>query len=421
MDALHPESQVSGLSTGNTSIADLPPEGSTDPVRELERRQYELAVLTAISGVAARSPEVADILAQTLRRLREVMEVEAGAVFLMSRDGLELVRAASIGFSEHYQRDVTRLKIGDQLTGRVARIRQPIFIEDIGRSKSHSTAVMRGEGHRTFSGIPLISNDRVLGVMTLAAKKPQKIETAQRSLLLSVGNMLAVSIDNAQLFQETTRLAVVEERSALSREIHDTLAQGLVALVLQLELAIAQLEELGQVEAARASLHRSLELARENLEESRRSIAQLRGVRVAVRELGSLLDELAAELRNDAGVLVRTSISRRLGMLPVNLSEGLYRIAQEALVNVRNHSQATTVQLSLRSNSKEIILTVRDDGVGFNPLVDPGDGRFGIHGMGERSSLLGGRLDLQSEPGHGTLVRVVAPLQGPVSTVMNHD
>ena len=83
MDALHPESPAPALSADHTAIADSLPEGNTYAVRELERRQYELAVLTAISGVAARSPEVADVLDQTLRRLREVMEVEAGAVFLM--------------------------------------------------------------------------------------------------------------------------------------------------------------------------------------------------------------------------------------------------------------------------------------------------------------------------------------------------
>ena len=84
IDALHPESPAPGLSADHTAIADSLPKGNTYAVRELERRQYELAVLTAISGVEARSPEVADVLDQTLRRLREVMEVEAGEVFLMS-------------------------------------------------------------------------------------------------------------------------------------------------------------------------------------------------------------------------------------------------------------------------------------------------------------------------------------------------
>ena len=83
MDALHPESPAPALSADHTAIADSSPEGHIYAVRELARRQYELAVLTAISGVAARSPEVAAVLDQTLRRLREVMEVEAGAVFLM--------------------------------------------------------------------------------------------------------------------------------------------------------------------------------------------------------------------------------------------------------------------------------------------------------------------------------------------------
>jgi signal transduction histidine kinase len=88
-------------------------------------------------------------------------------------------------------------------------------------------------------------------------------------LLTAIGNQIAVAIDNAQLFEKSAHLAVVEERNRLAREIYDTLAQGLVALTLQLELAITQLVEEGDVVKAEASLQKALTLFRENLEEAR--------------------------------------------------------------------------------------------------------------------------------------------------------
>ncbi|NQW21965.1 MAG: GAF domain-containing sensor histidine kinase [SAR202 cluster bacterium] len=380
-------------------------------VSELEQRKKELTVVNAIAGVAARSPEITDILDQSIRRLLEVMELEAGAVFLLTEDGNELVRAACVGFSDHYEREITHLKIGEQLTGRVARNATPIFIEDLAQREKRTTVVMRREGFRSFAGIPLSSKGRLVGVMNLASERVRWLEDAERALILSVGNQLAVAIDNAQLFAQTARLAVLEERNWLAREIHDTLAQGLVALTLQLELAITQIEDFDRVDLATTSVRRCLNLARENLEEARRSVSHLRGDRVATRDLRTLLEGMADEVRADTGVLVRTTISRRIGVLPVNLSEGLYRIAQEALANALQHSGATSIHLALRVNAEEVVMSVKDDGMGFDPHANIPEGHFGIQGMGERASLLGGRLDLQSKPGHGALVRAVLPLQ----------
>ena len=393
-----------------TVVGEAPAKELGSLVSELEQRKKELTVVNAIAGVAARSSEITDILDQSIRRLLEVMELEAGAVFLLTEDGKELMRAACVGFSDRYEREITRLNIGEQLTGRVARTGTPIFIEDLAKREKRTEVVMRREGFRSFAGIPLTSKGRLVGVMNLASERVRWLEEAERALILSVGNQLAVAIENAHLFSQTARLAVMEERNWLAREIHDTLAQGLVALTLQLELAITHIEDFDRVDLAAGSLHRCLDLARENLEEARRSVSYLRGDRVANRDLRALLEDLAEEVRTGTGIFVRTSISRRLGVLPVNLSEGLYRIAQEAMANVLKHSGARSVRLALRARAEEAVLSVKDDGMVFDPHATITEGHFGIRGMGERASLLGGRLDLQSKPGHGALVRAVLPL-----------
>jgi two-component system NarL family sensor kinase len=180
---------------------------------------------------------------------------------------------------------------------------------------------------------------------------------------------------------------------------------------LQLELAITQLVEERDAAKTEASLQKALGLVRENLEEARRSVANLRGDRIAQLGLANAVSQLAESFEKDSGVKVHLPISKRLGKLPINLEEGLYRIAREALSNVRKHAQAREVQVSLQRREGNVLMTVQDDGVGFNPWEEAPPGHFGIIGMGERASLLGGRLDVESHPGHGTLIRAVVPVR----------
>jgi two-component system, NarL family, sensor kinase len=180
---------------------------------------------------------------------------------------------------------------------------------------------------------------------------------------------------------------------------------------LQLELAITQLVEERDAAKTEASLQKALGLVRENLEEARRSVANLRGDRIAQLGLANAVSQLAEPFEKDTGVKVHLSISKCLGKLPINLEEGLYRIAREALSNVRKHAQAREVQVSLQRREGNVLMTVQDDGAGFNPWEEAPPGHFGIIGMGERASLLGGRLDVESHPGHGTLIRAVVPVR----------
>jgi two-component system NarL family sensor kinase len=336
-----------------------------------------------------------------------------------SKDALE--RVVCIGFSEEYQRAFRSVKVGDQLTGRVAKYQQPIFVEDISEDRRITNMVAKSEGIRSFAGIPLCSKGRLLGVMNVVSRGFHRFDPSDVELLSAIGDQIAVAIDNAQLFEKSAHLTIVEERNWLAREIHDTLAQGLAALSLQLELALTQLVEEGDTAKAEASLHKALELVWENLEEARRSVANLRGDRIAQLGLANAISQLVESFEEDAGVQVHLSVSKRLGKLPINLEEGLYRIAQEALTNVRKHAQAREAQVSLQRREGNVQLTVQDDGQGFNPWQETPPGHLGILGMGERASLLGGRLEVESRPGHGTLIRAVIPIRRSPGENAAHD
>jgi two-component system NarL family sensor kinase len=216
---------------------------------------------------------------------------------------------------------------------------------------------------------------------------------------------VGIAIERARLAAESTRLARAEERARMAREIHDTLAQGLTAIALHLEGALPHLER--DPERARERLERALAATRESLEEARRSVLNLRTGLPAGKPLAAALGTLGRAFTAETGVrvYVRTTPVRPL---PLGVEVELFRIAQEALANVRAHARAHEVTITLRVAERAVSLSIHDDGQGFDPHA-VGDSHHGIVGMRERAALVGGRLQVQSRLGGGTTVKVTVP------------
>ncbi len=222
----------------------------------------------------------------------------------------------------------------------------------------------------------------------------------------------AVEASLAERARRGRELGVAEERNRLAREIHDTLAQGLTALTLQLEMADALLDQ--DPARTRGSIQRALQLARDSLQEARRSVLDLRAAPLDGQSLPDALQRLAQEFGQENGVGCIVRNEGVVGRLPARLEAGLYRLVQEALTNVAKHAQATSVIVTLARRGGALALTVEDNGVGFDPSlpVPAGpSGGFGLAGMRERATLLGGELAVQSRPGQGTrlVVRIPEP------------
>jgi signal transduction histidine kinase len=203
-------------------------------------------------------------------------------------------------------------------------------------------------------------------------------------------------------------IAVLEERNRLAREIHDTLAQGLTAMVLQLETAEDTLAD--DPRQARSLVIRARQLARDSLQEARRSVWNLRPQALELGGLAAGLAGLARDLE-EAGIAVELRVADLEP--PPLVAEALYRIAQEALANVRRHSRATNAELSLVARDGGIELRVLDNGRGLagNVPFRPSGG-FGIWAMRERARAAGGRLAVTGEPDMGTTVTAWLPLAG---------
>ena len=258
-------------------------------------------------------------------------------------------------------------------------------------------------GLRYHASIPLYFGARRLGIMNVATPRWRRLTRRELDLLQTIASQVGVAIERARLAQEGVRLARAEERARFARDLHDTLTQGLTAICLHIEASLGAVRD----SAAHAQLHQALSVARSSLDEARRSVRQLRGSPLAGRPLATALASLAREMTAETGVRVHVRAAEDL-LLPPAVEEELFRIASEALTNVRRHAQAKEVDLTLNQSANEARLTIRDDGRGFE--VKTSSSGFGIAGMRERAALAGGTLAIQSRAGKGTDVTVEVPL-----------
>jgi signal transduction histidine kinase len=200
--------------------------------------------------------------------------------------------------------------------------------------------------------------------------------------------------------------AVLAERGRFAREIHDSLAQGLTSISLQLECVRDQLP------ADPASAARHVEnargLVRDSLKEARRTVWNLRPLALGETDLVTALQRFAANLSGDGGISFSQQIEGTPRPLPPSHEDTLLRIGQEALTNAVRHASATEIRQTLRFGPGWVTFIVKDNGQGFDVVSRIGKG-FGLNGMNERLAALGGSLSIDSRPGHGTEVSATLP------------
>jgi signal transduction histidine kinase len=200
------------------------------------------------------------------------------------------------------------------------------------------------------------------------------------------------------------QLTLSRERNRLARELHDTLAHTLSAVAVQLE-AITSLWE-NDRDKAREILALSLKLTRDGLNETRRAIQSLRAAPVEDLGLIMALSNLARSVADRNHFLLDLSLPTEIKGRSPEIEHAFYRITEEGLRNVAQHSGAQRIGVSLQENGNRLSLTVHDDGRGFDlENVDP-EQRFGLQGMKERAGSIGASFTINSAPSQGTTIQV---------------
>jgi signal transduction histidine kinase len=203
--------------------------------------------------------------------------------------------------------------------------------------------------------------------------------------------------------------AVLAERHRISQDIHDTFAQNLAGIALQLDSVTMQLEEIPP--GVRVRLDEACNLTRYSLAEARRTLTDLRSDELEDTELTVALPEIAKRLVGSSAVRTVIHVAgtpQRLG--PVT-QKNLVRIFQEAMANALKHSHAGSIEIQLRYQETGLVLSVKDDGRGFDAerAIPLAVGHYGLTGMRERAERIGGRMTLTSAPGQGTELLIFVP------------
>ena len=382
--------------------------------QRVHERTRELSTLLRVSRDIASNLELEPLLSAVLDRLGEVVAYHAAAIWISAPEG----GMALVGYrgpipkenpSGHGQRQ------GLEHVAAVLDLREPLTIGDVradtgfARSWQRATRAQLGylpEHVASWMGVPLLVKDRVIGMISLEHGQQDYYTAYHAELALAFANQAAIAIDNARLHRQSQRLAVLEERQRIARELHDSVSQALYGIGLGARTARALLDR--DPAQAVEPVEYVLSLAEAGLAEMRALIFELRPDALAQEGLVSALGKRAAALHSRYGVEVEADLGPEPG-LSLEVKEALYRVAQEALNNVIKHARAHRVAVQLVEGGAGVLLSVEDDGIGFEPQAEH-PGHMGLHTMRERIEELGGTLSIDSLPGGGTRLRAWVPL-----------
>jgi PAS domain S-box-containing protein len=272
---------------------------------------------------------------------------------------------------------------------------------------------LMNRGRKKFLAIPVFVLGEVRGFIGIqhverGAYRPEEIELAQ-----ALAHHVMLATHGAELAEQRRHAVVLEERTRMARDIHDTLAQGFTGVIIQLDTSVEALRDEEPEEAAK-HIRQARELARESLIEARRSVHALRPQAL---ETATLADALRAIITNTtAGTSLRSDfqLEGEPRELQPAVEENLLHIGQEALSNALKHACATKFRARLSFDSHAVRLELGDNGKGF--VVDCANGGgIGLIGMRERAEQIGATLAVTSKPGKGTKIIAVSPYQQPVT------
>jgi two-component system NarL family sensor kinase len=377
----------------------------------LQRRNRELSILNTIADAMNREIDLSQALRAALAQTTSLLDLQTGWIWLLDEEKGSPYLAAQQNLPPALRDHPSRMHGScyclDTFRGGDMRGAANVNVVTCTRLKWLDTGT---EGLRYHASIPLYAHGKKMGVMNVASPDWRELSPDDLRILYTVGDMVGIAIERARLFTHSADIGAAQERNRIAREIHDTLAQGLTAIALQLETADALLDAKPESERAQKAVQQALELARSNLEEARRSVLDLRAAPLEGRTLPEALQSLLDDVSQRETITATLEISGDSRPLSSRLEMALYRAAQEAITNIVRHAHATSVEMEIVYAPDEVRLVLSDNGVGFDPDTIPG-GRYGLIGLNERAHLLNGIFEVCSVIGEGTHISLAMPLE----------
>ncbi|MCA9919314.1 MAG: GAF domain-containing protein, partial [Anaerolineales bacterium] len=265
-----------------------------DHARQLQRRNAELSIINSMAQALNRSVDLEQTLRAILAQVADLLDLQTGWVWLLREDDNQSYLAASQNLPPALAHHPHKMEGSCYCldTFREGDLAGAANVNVVTCSRLKNL-VDGTDGLRYHASIPLYAHGKKLGVLNVASADWRQLSPDDLQLLYTIGDMLGIAVERGRLFERSAQVGAVEERNRLAREIHDTLAQGLTAVSLQLESADALLEADADPARIRQMVQQALALTRANLEEARRSVQDLRAAPLAGRTLVEALALLA--------------------------------------------------------------------------------------------------------------------------------
>ncbi len=377
----------------------------------VEERTRELEAVLGIARSLSSTLDLQALLELILDQLKPVLDYTGAGILAL--EGNELRVLGYRGPLPHHEAMALRFPLAEDVHDRFRR-GEPLIIPDtLGSSPE---AVMRreriaGRPEEGFSYIrswiwaPLINKGEIIGALSLEHEVPNHYNDRHATIALTIGAQAAIAIENARLFAQAQQVATLEERNRLARELHDSVSQALYGIALGARTA--RMNHPANPDEVTRSVEFIAGLADAGLAEMRALIFELRPESLRSEGLVAALE------KNGEAIRARHQLEVELALgtepeLDLARKEALYRVAQEALNNIAKHAGAKHVRIELRSEPSQTMVTVQDDGVGFDPDRDYA-GHLGLKSMRERMALAAGQLEVESAPGAGTKITATLP------------
>jgi len=380
--------------------------------RSLAERNRELGLLYEIAACLS-EPSPIEILCQDyLRRLKAAIGADAASVRLYVADSEELYLLVHEGLADAFVREEAVVAAGSCLCGRAMQQSSPQVcrVAELPGWRDATASNCAKAGFQTVTAFGIGHNRRMLGQFNLYFKTPRAFSRQEIQLLETLGQHLGVAVENQRLVMRDRELAVSDERNLLAQELHDSIAQGLAFLNLQVQLLGTALErgDLGEAEGVAAQIREGVQ---ESYDDVRELLVHFR-TRVIQNDLEGTLRTVLKKFEAQTGVKTGLGMSGGGAPLSPEAEVQILHIVQESLSNIRKHARATAVDVKLVRGPAGLTLTVRDDGIGFDPeaaATDDSDNHVGLKIMRERCHRIGGELTVRSHPGRGVEVALTLP------------
>jgi signal transduction histidine kinase/HAMP domain-containing protein len=367
-------------------------------------RTRELEALYDVTAASSQAGDPETLLAVLLERSLAALRTPVGFILLFQEQAgaRRLALAARQNLPPDWLPNLSAVSPDEAWISTAVGQDEPLLIADT-QADARAPAFMRSAPPSALILAPLPAEGQVLGILGMARPAEEKFDLDEVALLVSIVNQVGVAVHTETLRQIVQQASVLEERQRLARDLHDSVTQSLYGLVTLTEVGLMRVEA-GDLPAS-AGLYRKIgQSARQAIREMRLFIHQLRPPVLKEEGLAGALDLRLAAVEGRSDVHARLVADEDI-RLPLPVETALYHIAQEALNNALKHARAATVTVTLaRQAPQGVMLSVVDDGCGFDPLVTRAG--MGLGNMQTRAAEIGARLEISSQPGQGTRISV---------------